>query len=38
MIPYWIELNPEDLIQGTAVMALAIYFLIFTLTSSVRRA
>jgi hypothetical protein len=36
MIPYWIELNPEDLIQGTAVVVLAIYFLLFTLTSSAR--
>ena len=38
MIPYWIELNPADLIQGTVVMSLAVYFFIFTLTSSVRRA
>ncbi len=38
MIPYWIELNPEDLIQGTAALAMAVYFLLFTLTSSVRRA
>jgi hypothetical protein len=36
MIPYWIELNPEDLIQGTAAVILAIYFLLFTLTSSAR--
>ncbi len=38
MIPFWIELNPEDLIQGTVVMSLAVYFLIFTLTSSARSA
>jgi hypothetical protein len=36
MIPYWIELNPEDLIQGTAVVVMAVYFLLFTLTSSAR--
>lgn len=38
MIPFWIELNPEDLIQGTAVLAMALYFLIFTLSSSARSA
>jgi len=38
MIPYWIELNPEDLLQGTIVMSLAVYFLIFTLTSTARNA
>ena len=38
MIPYWIELNPEDLLQGTVVMSLAVYFLILTLTSSARNA
>ncbi len=28
MLPYWIELSPADLIQGTAVLALAFAFII----------
>jgi hypothetical protein len=31
MLPYWIELSPADLIQGTAVLALALAFLVSTL-------
>jgi len=38
MIPYWIELDPADLIQSTVVMTLAVYFFLFTLTSSAGRA
>lgn len=38
MLPYWIELKPEDLIHGTAVLAMALTFLIFSLFSSAGRA
>jgi hypothetical protein len=31
MLPYWIELSPADLIQGTAVLALALTFLVSSL-------
>jgi len=31
MLPYWIELAPSDLIQGTAVLTLALAFLVSTL-------
>lgn len=33
MLPYWIELSPADLIQGTAVLALALAFLVSNLLS-----
>ena len=38
MLPYWIELNPSDLIQGTAVLTLAVTFFLFKLVSSAGRA
>ena len=38
MIPFWIELNPSDLIQGTAVLTLALSFLIFNFFASAGRA
>ncbi len=28
MLPYWIELSPADLIQGTAVLTLILVFLV----------
>ena len=31
MLPYWIELSPADLIQGTAVLTLAVAFLVGSL-------
>ncbi len=31
MLPYWIELSPADLIQGTAVLALGLAFLVCSL-------
>jgi hypothetical protein len=31
MLPYWIELSPADLIQGTAILAFALAILINTL-------
>ena len=38
MLPYWIELNPADLIQGTAVLTLAVSILLFNFFSSAGRA
>lgn len=37
MIPFWMEIRPEDLIQGTAALALAVWFLFFSLTTALRR-
>ncbi len=31
MLPYWIELSPADLIQGTAVLTLILVFLVSNL-------
>lgn len=31
MLPYWIELSPADLIQGTAVLTLILAFLLSNL-------
>ena len=31
MLPFWIELSPADLIQGTAVLTLALTFLVSNL-------
>lgn len=38
MLPHWIELNPEDLVQGVAVLALAVTFFVVSLFSSAGRA
>jgi hypothetical protein len=38
MLPYWIELTPADLIQGTAVLSLALAFLIFNVFTATGRA
>lgn len=38
MIPFWIELNPADLIQGTVVLMLAVSFLLFNLLAAAGRA
>ena len=38
MLPHWIDLNPEDLVQGLAVLALAVTFLVINLFSSAGRA
>ncbi len=38
MLPHWIELNPEDLVQGLAVLALAVTFFVINLFSSAGRA
>ena len=38
MIPYWIELSPADLIQGTAVLTLVFSFLLFNFFSTAGRA
>lgn len=38
MLPYWIELNPSDLIQGTVVLSLAFAFLLFNVFASTGRA
>lgn len=32
MLPYWIELSPADLIQGTAVLTLVLAFLVGNLS------
>ena len=38
MLPYWIELNPADLIQGTAVLTLMLSLLVFNVITSASRA
>jgi hypothetical protein len=38
MLPYWIELDAADLIQGTAVLAMAFAFFLFSLLSPAGRA
>ncbi len=35
MLPYWIELSPADLMQGTAVLALAFALLVCNLFAPV---
>jgi len=37
MIPYWMELSPSDLIQGTAVLSMALTFLFLSFGGSARR-
>lgn len=38
MLPHWIELNPEDLVQGVAVLVLVVTFFVVSLVSSAGRA
>ena len=38
MLPYWIELTPEDLVQGVAILAMAAAFLVINLFSAAGRA
>lgn len=38
MLPYWIELDAADLIQGTAVLSMAAAFFLFSLFSPTSRA
>ena len=38
MLPHWIELNPTDLVQGMAVLVMAVTFFIVHLFSSAGRA
>lgn len=37
MLPYWIELSPADLIQGTAVLTLFLVFLMGNLIAPAGR-
>lgn len=37
MLPFWMELTPGDLIQGTAALGLAISFLAMSVFGNLRR-
>jgi hypothetical protein len=37
MIPFWMELNASDLVQGTAVLSMALTFLFLSFGGSARR-
>jgi len=38
MLPFWMELNPQDLIQGTMILAVAIMFFVLQLAAPAGRA
>ena len=37
MLPYWMQLDPQDLIQGTAVISMAFTFFLFRLLAPAGR-